>query len=1687
MVTRHGSVRKYLRSVLLAALASTAIVATLLGTPPAPAQAAYPGDHENIVSTEPTNNTPHVLDGYVTGFAHVGPNTIAVGNFTQVRNPGNNTPVISRTNIFSFNTATGQINSNFTPHVNGEVTDIIPAGDGVNVFIGGGFNTVNGTTTRTVAKLNGTTGEKTAGFTTPAFNGRVTQVLLKNDTLYVSGRFTKVGSADRTLLAGLNPSTGALLNNVNVLFEEPRKGSLNLYSMDITPDGSRLIGIGNFLRVNGESHPQIVMLDLDPAGATTAPWATHRYAPACSASFDSYMRDVEFSPDGSYFVAVTTGAYFRGTLCDTAARFETYAEGTNLEPTWIDYTGGDTLIAVSVTERAIYVGGHQRWMNNPFVGDRVGPGAVSREGLAALDVRNGMPFSWNPGRTRGYGVYQFLADDKGLWIGSDTDRISGWEYRGRMAYMPLANGTQFPNDNVGNAGDPLFLIKSPEAGGQSELVMRELSTAGLATSQSIATNVDWSTVRSAFMVDGWVYTANSDGTLQRRTFDGTTFGAAENIDLNLLTAFASEMGTMTSAFFDPVTARLYFTRSGSSTLNYRYFNTESTITGAELYAPQASGAAINWSRVKSTFLSGDTLYVADNTGELSTWQWDSATGSVVPDTRRAVSGPRVDGVDWTSQDLFVLAGNHPAEQIEVPDPKVEFSATISGATVNFDSAGTSTENGSVSSFEWDYGDGTNAVGPIAQHTYSEPGTYSVGLKVTTSTGVVAEASRIIVVGGSNTGPQVPADPYGAAVYNDVPEIYWRLGDATGNTAVDASGGESHGTYQRFVTRGTDGALAGVDDKAVSFTNNSSLSYGWISSNNTYTNPGPFSVETWFKTTSNQGGTIASFGNRADALSNQHDRKIFLTNSGQLVFGTYPGSEARATTSASYNDDQWHHVVATQGSNGMQLYVDGSLAATHPATTAENYTGYWKVGAETTWSGTNRAWLIGSVDEFAVYGHALSAQRVAEHYTLGSNEPPANQDPVAEFSVSEQSLTISADGSASTDPDGTIASYSWDFGDGNTAQGIFVNHTYAQDGTYEVTLTVTDNRGASHSTTETVTVEQLPNELPTADFTASSLGLDVTLDAGAASDPDGTIEQYTWDLGDGDSASGQEVEHAYAEPGTYEVTLTVTDDRGGQDSVSKEISVSEIAPASFVDSATRYVNSSNAQLQLPDGIQAGDGIVLLTTTNSTSTSLGEPTGVTGWDKLGEEGVGGVSTRAYAKVATAADAGATVALPTGTTVKSTIHALVYRGIGTDWIADAATVVTASSSVEKLTPSVDVEEPGSTVISYWADKGSIDNGITPAEGTELRGTATGSGNGRITAVAADQQTLTTGPTGGVVGTMDVASVRTAMWSIVINPGASSAPEPNQPPVADFQVEVDGLGIQVDGSGSQDPDGQVSTYAWDFGDGNTATGATSSHSYAEAGEYTISLRVTDEEGAESETTTRNVSITAPDPDPDPDPDPEPGTGEVVGFVESAQANLSSTAPRVQVPAAIQEGDGLLLMATVNSSTATVGEPTGITGWTLVDSLQEDGTHTVLYSKIAASGDAGSTVTLPLSTTVKTGIHVLAYRGIGTDWVQGSAIEVLRGTGVEKLTPQLPATGDGLTVLGFWADKGSQDNGLTPEAGLLDRGSTTGSGGGRITSLVAQSDEPVAAGTVGGLTATLDNAAGRTVVMTVALSGKDE
>lgn len=167
--------------------------------------------------------------------------------------------------------------------------------------------------------------------------------------------------------------------------------------------------------------------------------------------------------------------------------------------------------------------------------------------------------------------------------------------------------------------------------------------------------------------------------------------------------------------------------------------------------------------------------------------------------------------------------------------------------------------------------------------------------------------------------------------------------------------------------------------------------------------------------------------------------------------------------------------------------------------------------------------------------------------IGANTPPDASVDVS-VDVGYAPLWVSFDASSSSDPDGTLVRFEWDFGDGSTGRGIQVEHVFEDDGRYTVTLTVRDNRRAED--TATVLIDVL-NPPPVAQLTYSPpspvAGQAVLFNASASYDPAAlrpkAIASWHWLFGDGDEDNGATVQHTYASPGTYLVTLTVVDDDG----------------------------------------------------------------------------------------------------------------------------------------------------------------------------------------------------------------------------------------------------------------------------------------------------------------------------------------------------------------------------------------------------------------------------------------------------------------------------------------------------------------------------------------------------------------
>lgn len=182
--------------------------------------------------------------------------------------------------------------------------------------------------------------------------------------------------------------------------------------------------------------------------------------------------------------------------------------------------------------------------------------------------------------------------------------------------------------------------------------------------------------------------------------------------------------------------------------------------------------------------------------------------------------------------------------------------------------------------------------------------------------------------------------------------------------------------------------------------------------------------------------------------------------------------------------------------------------------------------------------------------------------------PPNTAPVAAFAWAPSAplplQNVVFDASASTDDDqvcGSACTYSWDFGDGTTGSGVFINHQFPRVGTYNVRLTVTDSRGASSTLAQAVAVGDL--EEPTSEFTFSpsaaiATGQTIFFNAEASRPASGRrIVSYQWNFGDGRSATGMTTTKSYENPGSYTVTLSVTDDAGSKGTSSQTVTVGTV--------------------------------------------------------------------------------------------------------------------------------------------------------------------------------------------------------------------------------------------------------------------------------------------------------------------------------------------------------------------------------------------------------------------------------------------------------------------------------------------------------------------------------------------------
>ncbi|MFT3970694.1 MAG: PKD domain-containing protein [Micropruina sp.] len=1179
-------------TILLAALL------TAFALPVVRSEAAEP---EAAAATTPATVTADALptwqiNGVVWSQAIIGDTVYVTGSFTKARPPGvsaGGTGEVTANNIFAYSLSTGARVAAFAASLNAQGLVIRASADGSRLWVGGDFTTVNGSARGHLAALNPTDGSLVSLGTTPNVSGQVRGLGITSSTIYVGGNFLSANGVARTRLVAYSTSTGAISTTW-----APSAAGGYVWAMTMTPDKTRVIPAGSFTTLNGQA--AYGMGSVSASDSTVLyPWPAQEKIRVAGANGAITAVKADSTQIYGTSYAFGAGASFEGTFAIDPMSGEINWLNDCLGDTYDIAQAGDVLYNASHQHDCTVVNGFPD--TNPRV--RWQKAGAQYSHATGVTTKNdaygwggtygliGLPYAallhWYPNfafgsyTSSGQAAWAVNASADGQWVvfGGEFPRVNGTAQQGLVRFRnragaPNTSGptyttipaTATPTTTAASlaAGEVRVSFGSAWDMDDEELTYALYRNNTLINTQTAKSNF-WTLPRLGYIDKN--LTVGTSVTYQVKITDANG---------NSLWSLKSNTVTVGSAAPSP------------------YANLVRDDGAQHLWRlGESSGATLDWASFDDLTMSGGYTRSAD--GAISS-DTDKSTTFGGSDGLGATSSP-VDGPDVFSVEAWFKTTSTSGGKI------VGFGNANTGTSTSYDRHIYMEPNGKVTFGVWNNGSYTvsspSALNDGAWHhvvgTMESAGVtlYVNGKKIGRNSGtsiaqpyagywrvggdspwsgnayfagdiddvaiyptaipLATVQSHYVASGRTLDVPTRPSDTYGQAVWDANPDLYWRLGDTT-TTATDSSPNDSPGIYQGGYTQGVDGAFNAATNKAVLFGG----SDGFVASSTQFSNPRTYSLEAWFKTTSTDGGKILGFGCSQTGTSGCYDRHIYVSPNGTLTFGVWTGSMNTITTPGTVNNGQWHHVVATQNTTeGMKLYLDGALVGTNPQTDAQNYSGYWRVGGDNHWGGGS-AFLNGTIDEVAVYSSVLSPSTVAGHFQAGGGSLP-NQAPTAAFTHAESDLKVSVNGSTSSDSDGTIASFAWDFGGAGTGStsGATTSFTYAAAGTYTVTLTVTDDDGATATETHSVTVAAPPaNQAPTAAFTYAESDLKVSVNGSGSSDADGTIASFAWDFGGAGtgSTSGATTSFTYAAAGTYTVTLTVTDDDGATATETHSVTV-----------------------------------------------------------------------------------------------------------------------------------------------------------------------------------------------------------------------------------------------------------------------------------------------------------------------------------------------------------------------------------------------------------------------------------------------------------------------------------------------------------------------------------------------------
>lgn len=460
----------------------------------------------------------------------------------------------------------------------------------------------------------------------------------------------------------------------------------------------------------------------------------------------------------------------------------------------------------------------------------------------------------------------------------------------------------------------------------------------------------------------------------------------------------------------------------------------------------------------------------------------------------------------------------------------------------------------------------------------------------------------------------------------------------------------------------------------------------------------------------------------------------------------------------------------------------------------------------------------------------------------------NTDPVTDFDFSPHIVTtdtLVSFSDQSYDPDGTLAGWSWDFGDGTTSTLRHPTHRFTRGGNVTVTATVTDDLGGRSSLSKVILVRNTP---PLAGFSFSP-GSPLTLDPiqfiSNSTDTDGQIVNWNWSFGDGRYGAGSSPVHAYERPGLYTVGLTVTDDAGDADTASTIMLVGNRPPfAEFVwnpdGQAATIPLSFTSQASDPDGLIVlqrwswGDGSVDSIGTQATHTFPGAGTYLVTLT-VTDNTLGVSNVTRSVTVANSAPRANMVMAPNPT----------YRGVP----------VTFSDS--------SVDPDGDAITNFTWELGT-----NLRYGRVIVDTFDAIGSYPITLTVTDEE----GQTSSITRTLRVLN-RPPTVTVDFTPRSPTAGEPVSFTATAVDPDLEGGAVNV---------------SWVFSDGPTEYGSAVTRTFARQGNYSATVRGTDSEGGESAPQVVHFTVNFAKPVADFTWDPlVPVPNEMVNFTDqSTSAN---------------------------------------------------------------------------------------------------------------------------------------------------------------------------------------------------------